>query len=954
MGCSFDVQKIWMWSICAARRFLRALKRRGDTQPPRKRFFFTAGRSCWVAFFLLLTLAVRPAQAIDYSFPGLTMPAGCSGGNGNYTCGALAFAAGDTLSVAGATAVTVNGTLTVGADALINASGSGANLSFDTSGAVTVGAGATLNAHVTSAAAVTIGANGNVGGNISTTTGAVLVGAGTVLKGNISTVDGGVTLGVGTVVSGSISTSNTGAISVGASSSVGGNISTAIGAITIGADSLIGGSISSSVNGAIGLGETVSVAGGVTSATGAITLGANNVVNGPIASTVEGAITLGAFSQAGSTVTSASGAITIGAGGSVAALLSTTGPGTITLGDGALINSVFCFASNDQSCVVNNSNRPMPPASPPATSGAAGAFECLETGSNALWSGSARKPLTTKLAGSNFSFDIAALNANGSLVGNYAPAGGSARYVRVELFDDSTAPASCSAVANAVATQIVTFSPGAYSGAAGRTLSGSFNLNSAHKVLRCRVTECASSSCGSVTALAPSCSSDQFSVRPQALTLQTSALAPAPSPTASPVIKAGANFNLGASTSTPSTNAVLTLDPGKLSAQVPSQAGSVQSGGVVGALTPAVLTVNASPVSAVYTEVGYLYLAPGAFRDDTFTAVDSAAGDCIDDTTGNQYLSDTLIGGKYGCSIGNLVPVSLGRFIPDHFDSAIDASVPMPCPGALRCAPAGFVYAAQPFGVTVTARSLAGAMTLNYSGSFSHAVTLQAWDAPGSTVLPNPPASPAGSVLGLSAVPAASFIAGLANVNGAASPAYGFPFAWPSAGSTLAGPTAIYVRAIETPASSADGVTSMRASASVEGGVTVVTGRLVLGNNYGSELLPLPINVTAQYWDGAQFVTSTGDSASVFNATDIVLSNCSGALDAGAGACIGALSVAAAPASVGLVAGAARFQFNAPGPGNTGSVNVTIGTFPWLPGSKARMTFGAYKSGPVIYSRELY
>ena len=943
-----------MWAIRVARRFLPAIKPRRHAQPLWPRGIFMAERANQCAFFLLLALAARPAQAIDYSFPGPTMPAGCSGGNGSYTCGALAFAAGDTLSVAQATAVTVNGALSVGADALINAGGSGADLSFDISGAVTLGAGATVNAHVASSAAVTIGANVNLDGNVSTTTGAVSVGAGAVVSGNISTVDGGVTLGVGTGVSGSISTSNTGAISAGASSTVGGNISSATGAIDIGAGSVVGGSISSSVNGAIGLGATVTVTGGITSATGAITVGESSVVNGPIASTVDGAVSLGASSQAGSTVTSTSGAITIGAGGSVAALLSTKGPGLITIGDGALINSVFCFVPNDQSCVVNNSNRPMPPASPPSSGAAAGAFECLETGSNATWSSAARKPLYTKLAGSNFSFDIAALSTNGSLVGNYAPAGGSARYVKVELFDDSTPPASCSTVANIVATQIVTFSPGAFSGAAGRTLSGNFNLTSAHKVLRCRVTECASNTCGSVTALAPSCSSDQFSVRPQALTLQTSALAPAPSAAATPVIKAGASFNLSASASASATStaSVLTLDAGKLSAQVPGQASSVQSGGVVGALTPSVLTVNASPVSAVYTEVGYLYLAPGAFRDDTFTAVDRAAGDCIDDTTGNHDLSDTLMGGKYGCSIGNLAPVSFGRFIPDHFDSAIEAGVPMPCPAALSCAPAGYVYAAQPFGVTVTARNLAGATTLNYSGSFSHAVTLQAWDAPGSTVLPNPPASPAGSVLGVSAVPAASFVAGLASVNGAASPAYRFPFAWPAAGSTLAPPSAIYVRAIETPAGSADGVTSQRASASVEGGVTVVAGRLLLGNNYGSEVLPLPINLTAQYWDGAQFVTSTGDHASVFNAADMVFSNCRGALDAGAGVCIGGLS--AAPASLVLVAGAARFTLNAPGPGNTGSLDVTIGTYPWLPSSKARMTFGVYKGGPVIYSRELY
>ena len=918
---------------------------------PKQRAMLMASSAYRAALFLLLALVMLPVQATDYSFPGPTLPSGCSGGDGNYICGALAFAAGDTLSVAQATTVKVNGTLSIGANALINSGGSGANLNFNTSGAVTVGAGATLNANVVSDAAVSVGANSRLDGNISTSTGAVSVGASTILTGSIGTVDGAVTLGERTGVSGSISTSNTGAISAGVSSSVGGSISSATGAIDIAAGSSVGGSISSSVNGAIGLGDTVSVAGGISSATGAITLGANNIVNGPITSTVQGAISLGASSQAGSTITGA-GAVGIGAGSSVAGLISSTGPGAITIGDGAIINSVNCYPNHDQSCVANNSNQPMPPSSPPSSSGSAAAFDCLESGSNAFWSAAVRKPLYTKLVGASFSFDIAALNVDGNLVGNYAPSGGSARYVRVELFDDSTQPASCSAYAGAVSTQTVTFAPGVFSGAAGRTQSGNFTLATAYKVMRCRVTECVSSSCGSVTAVAPSCSSDQFSVRPQALTLQTSALARAPSPAATPVIKAGASFALNASASAGSMYAApLTLDTRKLSAQTPSQNTTIQSGGVVGTLTPVVLTANAAPVIAVYTEVGYLYLAPGAFRDDTFSAIDSAVGDCISDTSSTAYLSDTLIGGKYGCSIGNLLPISFGRFIPDHFDTAINAGVPLPCPGALSCAPAGMIYATQPFGVTLTARSLSSATTLNYDGYFSHAVALQAWNASGSGIVQNPPASPAGSVLSGAAVPAASFRAGVAVLNGAASPAYRFPFAWPSAFSTLTAPTAIYVRALET---GADGVTSARGSASVEGGVTVVSGRLYMNNNFGSEMLSMPIFFNAQYWNGTRFINSASDNASTFYASDIVLSNCRGGLNAGAGACIATLGVAAVPASVVLVSGAARFRLNAPGRGNTGSVDLGITSFPWLPSSTTRIRLGLDKGGPVLHFRESY
>lgn len=91
--------------------------------------------------------------------------------------------------------------------------------------------------------------------------------------------------------------------------------------------------------------------------------------------------------------------------------------------------------------------------------------------------------------------------------------------------------------------------------------------------------------------------------------------------------------------------------------------------------------------------------------------------------------------------------------------------------------------------------------------------------------LQNAPDSPAGSVFSSLTVPAASFVAGVANVQGAAGPAYGCAFAWPVASNALAGPTAIYVYAIDTAGDSADGLTSRCTSGSFEGGVAVLSGQ---------------------------------------------------------------------------------------------------------------------------------
>jgi len=286
---------------------------------------------------------------------------------------------------------------------------------------------------------------------------------------------------------------------------------------------------------------------------------------------------------------------------------------------------------------------------------------------------------------------------------------------------------------------------------------------------------------------------------------------------------------------------------------------------------------------------------------------------------------------------------AIGRFVPAHFDTAITAGVPMPCPRARVCPAAGFVYAAQPFGVMVTARNLAGSTTANYNGPFARGVTLAAWSAPGSTALSNPPAAPGGNQLRTPGVAASAFVQGMASVT---SPAYVFAAAFPVT-VNLAPPTDIYLRASDT-----DGVTSLRA-ASVEGGVSVVSGRLQVVNNYGSELLALPMPVNAQFWDGARFINSSTDSLSVFNRSNITMSNCSRNLNTGSG-CKPALAVAAAPTVLTLANGAGRFTLAAPGAGNTGSVDLRITAPPYLPSTTGRATFGIYNSGPVIYMRELY
>jgi len=532
-----------------------------------------------------------------------------------------------------------------------------------------------------------------------------------------------------------------------------------------------------------------------------------------------------------------------GAGTTASVVLQGTSPGGVyTLGSSGLstvpLNGTKCWntATLSQSCAITVSATPC-----------VSNYECMETGvtyNNLTSTPAARNPLYTKLAGTGFAFDVIALQANGAQATAYTAASG----VTVELFDDATPAASCSAYAGPVASQAVTF-VAADNGR--KTLTSSFNVANAYSKLRCRVRD---------TNLTPNiygCSSDDFSVRPTATTLVTSASAAAPSATSTPVIKAGANFTLRATTTPAAAYAgAQTLDTSKLTAQITSQDTTQQTGGVVGTLTPATLTGNAAAVNATYSEAGHLYLAAGAYRDDAFTAVDSATGDCVTSTASDANLADTLVGGKYGCSIGNKTAVSLGRFIPDHF--AVTAGTPVAACTVHPVAsgsytPTDFSYFGQdgfttPF--NLAAQNIANATTQNYTGVFAR-LGLGTWTNYGFTA----PSLPAGATLAASAqAPTGTWASGLATVTAKHSTTR------PTA---LGGPTSVIVNALPV---DLDGVT-LPAAAAVNTGTLLRYGRLRLGNALGPHTRALRMPVEAQHWNGSAFARNQDDSCTVVPAS---------------------------------------------------------------------------------------
>jgi len=262
----------------------------------------------------------------------------------------------------------------------------------------------------------------------------------------------------------------------------------------------------------------------------------------------------------------------------------------------------------------------------------------------------------------------------------------------------------------------------------------------------------------------------------------------------------------------------------------------------------------------------------------------------------------------------------------------------MPCPTGLTCPIAfnGFVYSGEAFTTQVTALNAAGVTTYNYdtTKTLSKAVTLTAWNAAGGATQ-----NPGGGNLTLNTVPSTAFSGGVASTT---TPVYTFS-------TTPTAPTNIYVRAIDT-----DNATSLRGVSSVEGGMAIVSGRINISNAYGSELLKLPISVTAQYWNGASYVTSTTDSVSSFAASSVAFSNWQ-KLSPISTWTTGATSVVTPPSSVVFTNGIASFSLAIPGSGNTGSVNMTINSLSYLPSNLAIATFGVYKgANEFIYLRENY
>lgn len=582
-------------------------------------------------------------------------------------------------------------------------------------------------------------------------------------------------------------------------------------------------------------------------------------------------------------------------------------------------------------------------------------FNCVESGQSALTG-----HLYTKLSGMPFSFDVVALkdaDNDGIAEGvQTAYAADANRNVSVELVDGTgdTACGSRMALSPAI-SQTLTFAKANQATEQGRKTSGGFTVAEAYRNLRCRVTD------ATHLPAVVGCSADSFSVRPADFAVSSSV-------TAGSTIKAGNLFSLAAASGIAGYNGSPALDQGKLTAH----SGAVQRGILTGTFDYADPTTGtAAGADFSYSEVGYFSLSAEAVHDDNFTEIDAVNADCTDD------FSNSLAGGKYGCKFGNTSVIgNVGRFIPDHFDVTYNTPVFAP-----SCT--GFSYIGQPVKyavnpvATVIARNADGVTTMNYTGSYwkinpvhgSYGITPDYAEANQPLTVLNaaaPTAVDNGNGTGtLRFADTGSDILAVSRNNPVA------PFAAEIAMSfTLQDTDAVAAAGNPVRFGAASPGNGM---AFTGGNKDMRWGRLVLRNANGPELIPLPVPMFSEYFNGNSFVKNVADNCTALNlSSQLSLSNpetAGGAAQAGnASMTVGTgVSLAVLPDAT-LAAGDADLSFAAPGSGNTGYIDIAADftALPWLlfdwdhNGShdnspSARATFGIYQgNGKQIYRREVY
>lgn len=385
----------------------------------------------------------------------------------------------------------------------------------------------------------------------------------------------------------------------------------------------------------------------------------------------------------------------------------------------------------------------------------------------------------------------------------------------------------------------------------------------------------------------------------------------------------------------------------------------------VDALSTGTWSGNAGTVAsqnAVYSEVGSFNLV---LEDATFASVDHG------DSNASEY------------TIAQAAPALVGRFVPDHFTLTGPGVEPRFVTFDAACtASRSFTYIGQPFyyesepEIIITAHNYLGGVTQNYSDELwkLNASSVTQTYTPGTGLetqapeISNPGLGTAklvvkGPLTFTRGAPQAPFNAAIALAlsvkdDSESEGVIGKPDGMPESAPHLRIPDD-------------DG-----SSIAFDSGREFRYGRLRLSNNYGSEKLNLPIDVSTQYWDGSKFVANAADNCTRIDSDNVHFVGYTGGLNADNMPQSHVLN------DVSMLNGQGKLILQKPtAVSSKGSVEICIdlgpdpvGGFvcsaesmanqPWLQGvwsqqnqnedPRGRAFFGVYRGGPVIYRREAY
>ncbi|NNF15652.1 MAG: hypothetical protein HKN70_02840, partial [Gammaproteobacteria bacterium] len=365
----------------------------------------------------------------------------------------------------------------------------------------------------------------------------------------------------------------------------------------------------------------------------------------------------------------------------------------------------------------------------------------------------------------------------------------------------------------------------------------------------------------------------------------------------------------------------------------------------------------------------------GVFTGGTATGIDFNWPE-----VGIITLTPSVGDGDYlsGGNVTGTVSGNVGRFIPDHFDVALNS----PAFGT-ACASGGFTYIGETFNyslaprITLTARAATASVTQNYTGAFFKLTN---------TTVQNRSYVAVGHALDTAGLPAPAIDPVITDAGGgvatlAFSGGSGLKFVRTTPEAPFDADIRLSIDVLDadnvSPASNPV-VFGGGGGIAFDAGAQMVYGRIHLANALGSELVNLTVPQTSQVFVSAAtgFVTHTADNCTT--GTPLSLGAWAGSLNAGETCVLDTGAPGASGAGCGSAGPLAqRYRtpplggdFNlflaAPGAGNDGSVTISADVPAWLefdwnaatPGLEdptGIATFGIYSGNARrIYQREIY